>query len=189
MKFSLILLAVILNLTLSAQTKLKPGFDAQEFLDVLKLEWAHQDSGSKYGHAVLPLNYKRVYRSPEVGLKNKFDFWLRDDTVGVICLRYTVGGTSWLENFYSGMIKAQGSLKLNDSTTFNYKFSNDEKAFVHHGIPRLYFLESGWAYRLCSSYLLGRLSLYTRNRCGLNFRNAAFTCSSGGFFRCAHLLF
>ncbi len=133
MKFSLILLAVILNLTLSAQTKLKPGFDAQEFLDVLKLEWAHQDSGSKYEHAVLPLNYKRVYRSPEVGLKNKFDFWLRDDTVGVICLRYTVGGTSWLENFYSGMIKAQGSLKLNDSTTFKYKFSNDEKAFVHHG--------------------------------------------------------
>lgn len=117
----------------SAQNKLKPGFDAQEFLDVLHLEWAHQDSGSKYGPKIIPPNYKRVYRSPEVGLKNKVDFWMRNDSVGVICLRYTVGGTSWLENFYSGLIKAQGSLKLNDSTTFHYKFSNDEKAMVHHG--------------------------------------------------------
>jgi hypothetical protein len=31
------------------------------------------------------------------------------------------------------MVKAEGSLKLNDTTTFNYKFSNDEKALVHHG--------------------------------------------------------
>lgn len=133
MKFFFLSLTLFLTLILSAQTKLKPNFDAQEFLDVLHLEWAHQDSGSKYCPKILPTNYNRVFRSCEVGLKNKFDFWLRDDSVGVICLRYTVGGTSWLENFYSGMIKAQGSLKLNDSTTFNYKFSNDEKAFVHHG--------------------------------------------------------
>ncbi len=118
---------------LISQVKLKPGFDAREFLDVLHLEWAHQDSGSKYAPPYIPTNYKRVFRSPEVGLKNKVDFWLRNDSVGVICLRYTVGGTSWLENFYSGLIKAQGALKLNDSTAFNYKFANDEKALVHHG--------------------------------------------------------
>jgi hypothetical protein len=128
--FSLVIFA---HSVLISQTKLKPGFDAQEFLDVLHLEWAHQDSGSRYSPKILPSNYKRVYRSPEVGLKNKVDFWLRDDSVGVICLRYTVGGTSWLENFYSGLIKAQGTLKLNDSTSFDYKFSNDEKAFIHHG--------------------------------------------------------
>ena len=130
-----LLIPIILLITNSiiAQNKLKPGFDAHEFLDVLNLEWTHQDIGNNYAHAIVPPNYQRVFRSPEVGLKNKFDFWLRDDSVGVICLRYTVGGTSWLENFYSGMIKAQGSLQLNDSITFNYKFSNDEKAFVHHG--------------------------------------------------------
>lgn len=133
LKFRFIVLLIFLYSGLISQTKLKPGFDAQEFLDVLHLEWAHQDSGSKYAPKTLPLNYKRVYRSPEVGLKNKVDFWLRDDSVGVICLRYTVGGTSWLENFYSGLIKAQGTLKLNDSTSFDYKFSNDEKAFIHHG--------------------------------------------------------
>lgn len=132
-QFRLIIIIAFLNSGLFSQTKLKPGFDGQEFLDVLHLEWAHQDSGSKYAPKILPANYKRVYRSPEVGLKNKVDFWLRNDSVGVICLRYTVGGTSWLENFYSGLIKAQGTLKLNDSTNFNYKFANDDKALVHHG--------------------------------------------------------
>lgn len=133
LKLKFIFLIIFSQYVLISQTKLKPNFDAQEFLDVLHLEWAHQDSGSKYAPKTLPLGYKRVYRSPEVGMKNKVDFWIRDDSVGVICLRYTVGGTSWLENFYSGLIKAQGSLRLNDTTVFNYKFSNDEKAFVHHG--------------------------------------------------------
>ena len=133
LKVKIIFLIVFTHSLLVSQNKLKPGFDAREFLDVLHLEWAHQDSGSRYAPVVLPANYKRVYRSPEVGLRNKVDVWLRNDSVGIICLRYTVGGTSWLENFYSGLIKAQGTLKLNDSTTFDYKFSSDEKAFVHHG--------------------------------------------------------
>ena len=129
--FSLTLLLCCIHL--SAQQKLKPLFDGKEFIDVLHLEWAHQDSGSKYVPNYLPSNYSRVYRSPVVGLNNKFDFWLRNDSVGVICIRYTVGGSSWLENLYSGMIKATGTIHLNDSTNFNYKFSDDDKALVHHG--------------------------------------------------------
>ncbi len=132
MKHSFLLfLFITLNSQLFSQ-KLKSGFNAQEYLDVLHLEWAHQDSG-KYAPKELPKNYKRVYRSPAVGLNNKFDFWLSDDSVGVICIRYTVSGVSWLENFYSGMVKAKGTLQLDDSTTFNYKFSSDDKAMVHHG--------------------------------------------------------
>lgn len=152
LKFRFILFLIFSHLVLVSQTKLKSGFDAREFLDVLHLEWAHQDSGSRYAPKTLPLNYKRVYRSPEVGLKNKVDFWLRDDSVGVICLRYTVGGTSWLENFYSGMIKAQGTLKLNDSTSFDYKFSSDEKAFIHHG----------WAIGVChlAPYVTQKINEY-----------------------------
>lgn len=128
-----ILFLLVLSYVSIAQSKLKPEFDAKEYLEVLHLEWAHQDSTSKYLPPKLPTNYKRVYRSPEVGLNNKFDVWLRDDSVGVICIRYTSGGLSWLENFYSGMIKATGTLHLNDSINFSYKFSNDEKALVHHG--------------------------------------------------------
>lgn len=132
-KLLFVFLSFLYSICLLSQNKLKSGFDAQEFLDVLYLEWAHQDSSHRYSPKILPANYKRVYRSPEVGLKNKFDFWLRNDSVGVICIRYTVGGTSWLENFYSGMIKAEGSLQLKDSITFKYKFSSDENALVHHG--------------------------------------------------------
>lgn len=128
-----VIFLLVLSKVLVSQTKLKPGFDAREFLDVLHLEWAHQDSSSRYKPQSLPSRYKRLHRSPEVGLNNKFDFWLREDSVGIICLRYTVGGTSWLENFYSGMIRAEGALQLNDSTLFRYKFANDNKALVHHG--------------------------------------------------------
>lgn len=133
MRFYFIIVFIVSVRVIIAQTKLKPVFDAQEYLDVLHLEWSHQDSLSKYQPPSLPANYKRVYRSPEVGLRNRFDFWLRDDSVGVFCIRYTFGGESWLENFYSGMIKAQGVLQLDATTQFNYKFSNDEKALVHHG--------------------------------------------------------
>ena len=74
LKLRVLFLIFSIPFVLISQTKLKPGFDAQEFLDVLHLEWAHQDSGSKYAPKTLPVNYKRVYRSPEVGLKNKVDF-------------------------------------------------------------------------------------------------------------------
>lgn len=130
-KHILLFLIIIAHNFSVAQTKLQPTFNAQEYIDVLKLEWAHQDSG--YVPPSIPNNYKRIYRSPEVGLKNKFDVWLRDDNVAVICIRYTVaGGPSWLENFYSGMIKAKGSLEFNGKKT-EYTFSNDDKALVHHG--------------------------------------------------------
>lgn len=123
---------IFCSVAVYSQATLKSGFDAQEFLDVLHLEWAHQDT-NKYAPKKLPAHYKRVYRSPNVGLNNKFDFWLSDDSIGVICIRYTVGGSSWLENLYSGMIRATGTMHLNDSTNFHYKFSNDDKALVHHG--------------------------------------------------------
>ena len=133
MKSSILIFSICINTLLFSQQKLKPIFDAQEFIDVIHLEWAHQDTSSKYKPKQIPENYKRTYRSPIVGLDNKFDFWLRNDSVGVICIRYTVGGASWLENLYSGMIKASGTMHLNDSTNFNYKFADDEKALVHHG--------------------------------------------------------
>lgn len=133
MRYFIQILFIFLSLDVSlAQTlKLKPEFNPAEFKDVLLLEWAHQDSG--YVPPYIPENYKRVFRSPEVGLKNKFDIWLRSDSVAVICVRFTVrGGPSWLENFYSGMVKAKGVFEYNNQK-FEYAFSDDERAYVHHG--------------------------------------------------------
>ena len=68
---ALIPIILITANSIIAQNKLKAGFDAHEFLDVLNLERTHQDSGFSYAHAIVPPNYHRVFRSPEVGLKNK----------------------------------------------------------------------------------------------------------------------
>jgi hypothetical protein len=133
MRFSVLILFALLgcNASLSQSSKLKPEFDPIEFKEVLLLEWAHQDSG--YVPPYIPTGYKRVFRSQEVGLKNKFDIWLSDDSVAVVCVRYTVrGGPSWLENFYSGMVKAKGVFEYNQQQ-FEYAFSDDERAYVHHG--------------------------------------------------------
>jgi Lipase (class 3) len=121
---------------LNAQTQnLKPGFDPGEYLDLLQVcETTHKDS-------ILPgiikgttLKYELKYRSPEMGLKNRWEFWLREDGVGVISIRGTIQqASSWMENFYAAQIPATGSLQINDSTNFSYKLSNDNKASVHVG--------------------------------------------------------
>ena len=122
------------GLMLHAQN-LKPGFDAGEYLDLLQVsETTHKDSimpGTIIGSK---LKYELIYRSPEMGLKNRWEFWLREDGVGVISIRGTVQhASSWMENFYAAQIPATGNLQINDSTNFSYKLANDIKASVHVG--------------------------------------------------------
>src|SRR5262249_18920218 len=78
--------------------------------------------------------YHLEYHSGDVGLLNNWSFYLRSDNVGAINIRGTVPETSsWLENAYSAMIPAAGSLQVNDSTVFNYQLSADPRAMVHTG--------------------------------------------------------
>lgn len=131
----LIILGLLLFTSIStfSQTKLKPGFDAREYIALFSLargriafsDSVHQQEG---------LTYKQVYRSPEVGLKNRWTFFRRSDGVGIIDIRGTVADqASWLANFYAAMIPAKGTLHLTDSTLFHYKFANDTNAAVHAG--------------------------------------------------------
>src|SRR5215218_9747938 len=114
---------------------LKPDFDAAEYLELLSVSSRQGDSVLKRDSTPPPSLYKMVYRSAVVGLDNRWDLWLRnDEKVAVISIRGTTASpVSWLANFYSAMIPASGSLQLNDSTTFTYKFAADEKAAVHVG--------------------------------------------------------
>ncbi|QNL50983.1 lipase family protein [Olivibacter sp. SDN3] len=116
--------------------ELKTGFDKQEYLDMLRIVSSLADTlkpGPDYLES--PAGYLRVYRSPELGLRNRWDLWLREDTSAmVISIRGTVNdGASWLENFYSVMLPAQGSIRLNDSTLFDYHFADNQRATVHAG--------------------------------------------------------
>ncbi|HXB96011.1 MAG TPA: hypothetical protein VNU70_12665 [Puia sp.] len=113
---------------------LHPGFEAREYLELLGLSFhsaATSDTvfGGSRGH------YTMQYRSPEVGMRNRWDLWLRDDRhVAVINIRGTVNDKlSWLENFYAAMAPATGSVQLGDSLHFDYRLSADDKAMVHVG--------------------------------------------------------
>jgi Lipase (class 3) len=115
---------VAVGLTVArAQSVLQPGFDAKEYLGLLQIA----ENGST--------DYSLGYRSPEVGMLNRWDLWLRNDRrVAVIAIRGTVGEPlSWLENFYAAMVPAKGVLQLSDSLRFDYQLAADDKAMVHVG--------------------------------------------------------
>lgn len=113
---------------------MKPGFDPDEYAGLLRRS-AGRSTFYTSGEIPKETNYDRVYSSPEMGLHNKWDLWLnKDKTIMIISLRGTTGNLdSWLENLYSAMVPATGSLKLTNRYSFNYKFANDPKAMVHVG--------------------------------------------------------
>ena len=129
-----IIFLVLFSFSLSAQTNLKPGFDAAEYMDLLRVSSQHLDS--VYPKYVLPLdaNYKKIYRSPVMGLQNRFDVYVKDNNIGIISIRGTVAQSeSWIENFYMGMISNQGSIIIDKNHVFNYKIAEDTLAYVHLG--------------------------------------------------------
>ncbi len=118
-----------------AQSHLKPGFDPEEYYNLLKISVRQADTPWTKIKSAPPENCRLVYRAPETGLVNRWDLWV-DDThqTGIISIRGTNGtAPSWMENFYAGMIPAKGTLQLNDTTTFHYTMSNDPQAYVHAG--------------------------------------------------------
>jgi hypothetical protein len=126
-------LAIFQSPSLSAQ-HLKPGFDAREYLEMLSIDFLHADTPWTNTQIAAPENTHLVYRSPETGLRNRWDFWVRDDGTAIISIRGTVGNKeSWMENFFAGMIPATGQLQLNDSTSFKYQLAQDNRAYIHAG--------------------------------------------------------
>ena len=128
---TLITLANLLVGSALAQTnRLKPGFDKAEYIEMLKVAGGFMDTVT-IGD---PATCRRVYRSPIVGLDNKWDLWQRNDGVGIISLRgTTLNAVSWLENFYAAMVPATGQLQLGSNETFSYKLAQNPRAAVHAG--------------------------------------------------------
>lgn len=113
---------------------LRAGFDPKEYLELLDIDFLHADTPWAGYQVPPPAAAQLIYRSPETGLRNRWDLWVREDKTAVISIRGTVGSKdSWLENFYAGMIPATGQFQLNNNTTFKYKLSRDGRAYVHAG--------------------------------------------------------
>jgi hypothetical protein len=130
------LLASLTLLCLALRVSGQTTFPASEYLDLLDLSLATHthDTAKQLTTRGKTQKYERLYRSPEIGLMNRWELWMREDGTAVVSLRGTVmAAPSWMENFYAGMIPATGSLKINDSTTFNYRLARDEGAGVHAG--------------------------------------------------------
>ena len=119
----------------SAQHVLKPGFDVEEYADMLGLTPKTPELFNSDQFSVpFPTNCKHVYRSPAGPLDNLWDLYIMDDKVGVIEIRGTTAKSkSWLENFYAGMVTANGMIQIGENERFIYKLADDPRAGVHAG--------------------------------------------------------
>lgn len=136
MKKTYLLSSLILLLSCSfSQAQLKPGFDPEEYKDILEIFVAKSDKPEIKGDIANPKELQLAYESPVVGLENKWFLWLNPEKkLALFSIRGTVPNPrSWLANFYSGMIPAKGELKISDTNTFSYNFTEDPKAAVHVG--------------------------------------------------------
>ncbi|WP_462264231.1 lipase family protein [Mucilaginibacter sp.] len=125
---------VIIFSSLALKAQLKPGFDAQEYLELLRISRQQIDTVIKNDRVGKPRNYRMVYRSKVGPLKNRWDLWINNDKTAVISLRGTTAeGVSWLENLYAAMVPASGQLHISNTYTFNYHLADDPRATIHVG--------------------------------------------------------
>jgi pimeloyl-ACP methyl ester carboxylesterase len=118
----------------NAQNILKPGFNSKEYLELLSLAFYSSGIPDSTERSKKTDAYKMEFRSPEVGLLNRWTLYLRNDNTAVIDVRGTVNqAPSWVANFYAAMIPATGTLQINDSIIFEYQLASDSKAMVHAG--------------------------------------------------------
>lgn len=127
--------ALIITYNFAFTQNLQPGFNGTEYTDMLALNFQRFDSAVVNPQIKIPPKYRIMYRSADLGMRNRWNMWYRnDDKVAVISLRGTIGELpSWMENYYGAMIPATGSLQLNDSTVFDYQLAADSTAHVHVG--------------------------------------------------------
>lgn len=119
---------------LSTAQKLQPGFEKEEFIELLKIGARTSKDSSYYKKLPAPQQSKLVYQSPLVGFDNFWQLWMRNDSVAIISIRGTTKTLlSFLANMYAVMVPASGSIELEKDFPFNYKLSTNPKAAVHVG--------------------------------------------------------
>lgn len=112
---------------------LRPGFEKAEYVELLRLHARTADT-TFFGKIPRPTRFRMAYRSPVVGLDNRWDLWTSPDSVAVLSIRGTTqNSASWLANFYAAMLPATGSLVLSPTRTFPYALAANPKAAVHAG--------------------------------------------------------
>lgn len=115
--------------------ELKPGFDKNEYIQLLRAyaRWGDSSFYNKIPESKIYKKKNRKYRSDEIGFLNSWEMY-ETPTQTVISIRgSTSNQISWMANFYAAMIPAVGQLQLNDSICFEYHFADHPEAAVHVG--------------------------------------------------------
>lgn len=127
-----LLTALVCNTFLFAQN-LKPGFDKEEYRNLMRISAQFGDSSYR---VKVPLtdNIRFLYRSAIVGLDNTWELYTLNETIPVISIRGTTQNSqSWLANFYAAMIPAKGSITIGENDNFQYELATHPEAAVHTG--------------------------------------------------------
>ena len=119
-----------------AQQIIQPGFDAKEYIDALTIDY-HFPALLATSKDIDTVNssYACLYVSqPLGGLSNRWSLWRKDNGLLVIAIEGTIPTLgSWIENFYTPLVAANGTLYINDSTTFHYHLCDIQDGGVHAG--------------------------------------------------------
>lgn len=114
---------------------LEPGFNPREYLELMKVSARFAQDSLYLSTVPKPESFEKLYDSPEMGLKNKWQLWADTQTsTALVSIRGTAADpSSWLENFYAGMVPAKGQLHIANDFLFDYHLADNPRAAVHVG--------------------------------------------------------
>lgn len=128
-----VLIFIIILLFKPSYAQFESGFNIKEVTGTIAMCNSFNFM-EQYGTAnsIIPENFNLNYASEIIGLDNKFEVY-EDGKIGVINYRGSTDKLiSWVENLYSAMIPAKGTIIIED-VVYEYTFTNTENAAVHAG--------------------------------------------------------
>lgn len=140
----------------AAGQTLTPGFDRLEYLELLRLNATLVDS--TFNKSVpKPKQFRWIYRSPLIGLDNRWALAIDKNNTAVIAIRGTTNTTiSWINNFYAAMTPAIGWCIRQPGDTFKFHLAENRQAAVHIGwLTSLAYLCKDILPKIDSLYLHG----------------------------------
>ena len=133
MKYLFILSAFIVFTHQALLGQFEAGFDKKEAIDMIRICNSHTFLELYNSDApIIPNGYKRTYSSQPNVLDNMFQVYEKGDFAVIHFRGSTVHPNSWIENLYSAMIPASGSITVYNERR-DYSFAKYPDAAVHSG--------------------------------------------------------
>ncbi len=157
MQYKLFFFFALIVITHKTSAQLSPGFDKEEYIELMKLSARTSVAEDYYKKIAEPQRFKMLYQSSVIGLDNLWDLWSDGNGIATISIRgTTTNSTSWLANFYAAMVPAKGKLQLAENDVFEYELANHPNAAVHVGwLVSTAFLTRDMMPKIDSAYKAG----------------------------------